>query len=213
MHFNMIRNWIGSTTDDEFYEACDRYGILVFDDFWLNSHPNLPDDLGAFQQNAVEKIKRLRNHPSIAVWCGDNEGVPQAPLDDWLHGDVAHYDGGDRLYQSISNAQGLSGSGPWANFHPGWYFTATRCPTVTASPGMGFRTEIGTAVFTTFESFSQIHARGVVVAPQRHVGTNISSGKSAASTPPRTNISRPWPKTTARQTGSRISAARRSCST
>ena len=35
-------------------------------------HPNLPHDLGAFQQNAVEKIKRLRNHPSIAVWCGDN---------------------------------------------------------------------------------------------------------------------------------------------
>ena len=42
MNYNMIRNWIGSTTDDEFYEACDRYGIMVFDDFWLNSHPNLP---------------------------------------------------------------------------------------------------------------------------------------------------------------------------
>ena len=154
MHFNMIRNWIGSTTDEEFYDACDRHGIMVWDDFWLNSHPNLPHDLGAFQQNAVEKIKRLRNHPSIAVWCGDNEGVPQAPLDDWLRGDVAHYDGGDRLYQSISNAQGLSGSGPWANFHPGWYFAAYPMPYgYKGRPAWGFRTEIGTAVFTTFESF------------------------------------------------------------
>ena len=42
MNYNMIRNWIGSTTDEEFYEACDRYGIMVWDDFWLNSHPNLP---------------------------------------------------------------------------------------------------------------------------------------------------------------------------
>ena len=67
----MFRNWIGSTTDEEFYEACDRYGIMVWDDFWLNSHPNLPDDLFTFNRNAVEKIKRLRNHPSIAVWCGD----------------------------------------------------------------------------------------------------------------------------------------------
>ena len=154
MHFNMIRNWIGSTTDEEFYDACDRHGIMVWDDFWLNSHPNLPHDLGAFQQNAVEKIKRLRNHPSIAVWCGDNEGVPQAPLDDWLRGDVAHYDGGDRLYQSISNAQGLSGSGPWANFHPGWYFAAYPMPYgYKGRPAWGFRTEIGTAVFTTLESF------------------------------------------------------------
>lgn len=130
------------------------HGIMIWDDFWLNSHPNLPHDLGAFQQNAVEKIKRLRNHPSIAVWCGDNEGVPQAPLDDWLRGDVAHYDGGDRLYQSISNAQGLSGSGPWANFHPGWYFAAYPMPYgYKGRPAWGFRTEIGTAVFTTFESF------------------------------------------------------------
>ena len=74
MHFNMIRNWIGSVTDDEFYEACDKYGIMVWDDFWLNSNSNLPDDVFAFNMNAVEKIKRLRNHACIAVWCGDNEG-------------------------------------------------------------------------------------------------------------------------------------------
>lgn len=156
MNYNMIRNWIGSVTDEEFYDACDKYGIMVWDDFWLNSHPNLPHDLNAFLQNAIEKIKRLRNHACVAVWCGDNEGVPQPPLDDWLRGSVAYYDGGDRHYQSISNSQGLSGSGPWCNMHPSWYFTPyPMMYGYQGRPEWGFRTEIGTAVFTTFESFKK----------------------------------------------------------
>lgn len=184
MHFNMIRNWIGSTTDEEFYDACDRHGIMVWDDFWLNSHPNLPHDLHTFHLNAVEKIKRLRNHPSIAVWCGDNEGVPQPPLDDWLRGDVAHYDGGDRRYQSISNAQGLSGSGPWANFHPGWYFTAHPMPYgYQGRPAWGFRTEIGTAVFTTFESFRRFMPEEAWW-PRNEMWDKHFFGKSAANAAP-----------------------------
>lgn len=55
MNFNMIRNWLGSTTDDEFYQYCDRYGIMVWDDFWINSNPNLPYDLNAFNNNMIEK--------------------------------------------------------------------------------------------------------------------------------------------------------------
>ena len=152
MHYNMIRNWIGSTTDEAFYDACDKYGIMVWDDFWLNSHPNLPDDVFAFNRNAVEKIKRLRNHPSIAVWCGDNESTPLPPLNGWLKEDIQTFDAGDRLYQPNSHAGALTGSGPWTNSDPTWYFT--RYPGgFGGSPGWGFRTEIGTAVFTTFESF------------------------------------------------------------
>ncbi|MBO9154756.1 discoidin domain-containing protein [Chitinophaga sp. GCM10012297] len=154
MNFNMVRNWIGSTTDEEFYAACDKYGILVWDDFWLNSHPNLPRDVFAFNKNAVEKIKRLRNHPSIAVWCGDNEGYPLPPLNGWLKENVAVFDGGDRLYQANSHSDGLTGSGPWTNFMPAWYFT--KYPGgFGGTPGWGLRTEIGTAVFTSFESFKK----------------------------------------------------------
>lgn len=154
MNYNMIRNWIGSTTDEEFYEACDRHGILVFDDFWLNSHPNLPDDVFAFNRNAVEKIKRLRNHPCVAVWCGDNEGVPLAPLNEWLRENVKTFDGGDRWYQPISREYGFSGSGPWTNAHPVWYFTAHPLGYGEHKlDGWGFRTEIGTTVFTNYESY------------------------------------------------------------
>lgn len=128
--------------------------MLVWDDFWLNSHPNLPKDVFAFNKNAVEKIKRLRNHPSIAVWCGDNEGYPLPPLNGWLKENVATYDGNDRLYQANSHSDGLTGSGPWANFMPAWYFT--KYPNgFGGTPGWGMRTEIGTAVFTSFESFKK----------------------------------------------------------
>ena len=75
MNFNMIRCWTGCVTDDEFYDYCDKYGIMVWDDFWFHGGLFTPDEK-VFMDNAVDKIKRLRNHPSIAVWCGANEGVP-----------------------------------------------------------------------------------------------------------------------------------------
>jgi len=154
MNFNMIRNWIGSTTDEEFYDACDKYGIMVWDEFWLNANPNLPADINVFNANAIEKIKRFRNHPAIAVWCADNEGWPEPPLSTWLKEDIATFDGGNRYYQANSHADDLTGSGPWASFEPRYYFT----PYPTGSggnKGWGLRTELGTAVFVNFESFKK----------------------------------------------------------
>lgn len=156
MNFNMIRNWLGSVTDDEFYEACDKYGIMVWDDFWINSNPNLPYDLNVFNNNMMEKIKRLRNHPCIAVWCGDNESNPLPPLEGWMAENVKTFDGGDRYFQANSHAQGLTGSGPWGAFEPRYYFT--KYPDGSEGDparGWGFRTEIGTAAVPTFESFKK----------------------------------------------------------
>jgi hypothetical protein len=154
MNFNMIRNWIGSTTDEEFYDACDKYGIMIWDDFWLNANENLPADINTFNANAIEKIKRFRNHASIAVWCAENEGWPMAPLNNWLKEDLATFDGGDRYYQPNSHAENLTGSGPWDAKDPRYYFTAY--PTGTGgNKGWGLRTELGTAVFVNFESFKK----------------------------------------------------------
>ncbi len=154
MNFNMIRNWIGHTTDDEFYEACDKYGIMIWDEFWLNSNPNLPADLHVFHSNAIEKIKRVRNHPAVAIWCADNEGWPEPPLNNWLREDVRVFDGGDRYYQPNSHAESLTGSGPWMAKDPRYYFTAY--PTgLGGNKGWGMRSEIGTAVFVNLESFKK----------------------------------------------------------
>lgn len=154
MHFNMIRNWLGSVTDEEFYDQCDRYGIMVWDDFWINSTGGLPNDLNAFNKNVMEKILRLRNHPCIAVWCGDNEGTPEPPLTGWMRENIQTFDGGERWFQPRSNADALSGSGYWGAYDERYYFLPYPCqksdPTMTL--GWGFRTEIGTAVVPTFES-------------------------------------------------------------
>ncbi|MDL2256967.1 discoidin domain-containing protein [Bacteroidales bacterium OttesenSCG-928-I14] len=162
MNYNMIRLWTGCVTDDEFYEYCDKYGIMVWDDFWFHGKLFAPDE-DVFMSNAIDKIKRLRNHPCVAVWCGANEGVPGGEegkgIDLKLKEAVRDYDGNDRHYQTSSNSGGgLSGSGWWVNQHPKTYFDGP------ASAGGGdwggagtwaLRTEIGTATFTTFESFKE----------------------------------------------------------
>jgi hypothetical protein len=150
MNFNIIRNWMGSTTHEAFYEACDRHGILVWDDFWLNSSGGLPRDIHVFNANAVEKLKRLRNHPSIALWCGDNEGDPPAPLDDWLAADVKAFDG--RHYHPNSHSRGLSGSGPWRPLEPQEYFLRAAPGNWGGDDGWGMRSEMGSAVFVNLES-------------------------------------------------------------
>ena len=75
-HMNMIRNWVGQSTSEDFYEMCDKYGILVWDEFFQpnpSDGPN-PDDLQTYLANVKDKILRVRNHPSIALWCARNEG-------------------------------------------------------------------------------------------------------------------------------------------
>ncbi|HEY6253711.1 MAG TPA: glycoside hydrolase family 2 TIM barrel-domain containing protein [Candidatus Angelobacter sp.] len=75
-HMNMLREWGGGYYEsDDFYDICDELGILVWQEFAFGGDA-VPGDL-PFQQNvreeAVEQIKRLRDHPSIVIWCGNNE--------------------------------------------------------------------------------------------------------------------------------------------
>ena len=78
MNFTMIRNWVGQIGDQEFFEACDRHGVMVWQDFWLANPvdgPN-PYDNEMFMTNAEDFVKRVRNHPSIGIYVGRNEGSP-----------------------------------------------------------------------------------------------------------------------------------------
>ncbi|MFK7806879.1 MAG: glycoside hydrolase family 2 protein [Saprospiraceae bacterium] len=75
-NMNMLRVWGGGIYEnDEFYETCDELGLLVWQDFMF-ANAMVPGD-ETFQQNvaaeAEEQIKRLANHPCIALWCGNNE--------------------------------------------------------------------------------------------------------------------------------------------
>ena len=153
MNFNIIRNWMGSTTDAGFYNACDKYGIMIWDEFWLNSSGGLPRELNVFNANSIEKIKRCRNHPGIVLWCGDNEGWPQPPVNGWLRSNVQAFD--TRHYHPNSHSESLTGSGPWTNLDPKEYFAGAGPGHWGGNDGWGMRSEIGSAVFTNIESFKK----------------------------------------------------------
>jgi beta-mannosidase len=75
-HMNMVREWGGGYYEsDDFYDICDELGIMVWQEFAFGGDM-IPGDV-AFQENvrqeAIDQIKRLRDHPSIVVWCGNNE--------------------------------------------------------------------------------------------------------------------------------------------
>ncbi len=75
-NMNMLRVWGGGIyEDDRFYDLCDRYGIMVWQDFIFSCGTYPPDEV--FFKNvraeAVENIRRLRHHASLALWCGNNE--------------------------------------------------------------------------------------------------------------------------------------------
>lgn len=77
-NMNMIRVWGGGKYEkDVFYDICDELGLLVWQDFMFACELT-PDDsafLSGVETEVRQNVKRLRDHPSIALWCGDNECV------------------------------------------------------------------------------------------------------------------------------------------
>jgi beta-mannosidase len=75
-NFNMLRVWGGGIYEyDVFYDLCNRNGILVWQDFMFACamYPGDKDFLENVKLEAEEQVERLRNHPSLALWCGNNE--------------------------------------------------------------------------------------------------------------------------------------------
>ncbi len=117
MNFTMIRNWVGQIGDEAFYEACDRHGIVVWQDFWLANPWDGPEpnDNDLFLKNGKDLVLRIRNHPSVGLYCGRNEGFPPPQLEQGIRKILA--DLHPQLHYIPSSAdQVVSGHGPyWAN--------------------------------------------------------------------------------------------------
>ncbi|MGV3618774.1 MAG: glycoside hydrolase family 2 protein [Fimbriimonas sp.] len=76
MGHNMLRIWGGGLYEtDEFYDLCDELGILVWQDFPFacSYYPDSEPEQAVIHAEATANIKRLRNRPSLALWCGNNE--------------------------------------------------------------------------------------------------------------------------------------------
>jgi hypothetical protein len=143
-NMNMIRNWVGQSTSEDFYELCDKYGLLVWDEFFQpnpSDGPD-PDDFETYMANVREKILRFRNHASIVLWCARNEGNPPKEIDDALRVLMAELEP-TRLYQANSaDGRGVKSGGP---YH--W-----RTPREFYAFNEAFKTEIGSVSVPTIES-------------------------------------------------------------
>lgn len=138
MHFTMIRNWVGQTADKEFYEACDRWGVMVWQDFWLANpvdgpNPYYPD---MFLANARDFVKKIRNHPSIAIYVGRNEGNPPPEIDDPIREEIIPQLHPGLHYISNSAFGVVSGGGPYRAQETVNYFRQRATPKLHSEMGM-----------------------------------------------------------------------------
>ena len=146
-NLNTIRNWQGQNTEEVFFDLADEYGMLVWNDFWeVTTDSNAEaEDPQLFLANAKDTILRYRNHPSIAMWCGRNEGVPQPIINEGLIA-LTHTLDGTRYYSPSSNEVNLLPSGPYSYEEPADYYTTL---------DRGFAVEVGTSSLPTLEWFDR----------------------------------------------------------
>ncbi len=142
-HVNMIRDWMGQDSEESFYALADKYGLMIWNDFWESTqNDNLEaQDPDLFLKNARDSILRFRHHPSIAVWCGRNEGVPQPIINEGLATIVRTLDH-TRYYTGSSNQVNLRNSGPYQYQPLETYYRINR----------GFSVELGIPSVPTLES-------------------------------------------------------------
>jgi beta-mannosidase len=162
-NYTIVRNWVGQSTSEDFYDLADRYGLLVWDEFFqpaagLDSGRERGEtgeqdlsDISLYLANVREKVLRFRNHPSIALWCGRNEGAPSPKfMADRLVEIMAELDPA-RAFQPDSDAgRGVRSGGPYWWQPPASYYTEGR-----GAPLTPFKTEIGSVSIPTLEA---IHA-------------------------------------------------------
>jgi beta-mannosidase len=144
-NYTMIRNWVGQSTNEDLYDLCDQYGLLVWDEFFQPSGgAPMPTDFDSYMANVKDKMLRFRNHPCIAIWCARNEGNPPKNIDDAIKGLMKELEPA-RLYQPNSkDGRGVRSGGPYGWRAPQQYY---EYPEEEA-----FKTESGSVSIPTIES-------------------------------------------------------------
>jgi hypothetical protein len=181
MNMNMIRVWGGGLTErPEFYEACDRYGILVWQDLWVSGDCNgewldpqkkesqarrkaYPDNHSLFLESAIDQIKMLRNHPSLYLWCGGNETLPPADILTALEKEIfPRFDPGRYFLEMstssklMTNTIGGVGDGPYGIREPEKIFTERSFP---------FNPETGSIGIPNYDNLKKIIPEDEMIPP------------------------------------------------
>ncbi len=181
MNLNLIRIWGGAITErPEFYNACDKYGILVFQDFWMSGDCNgkwfdkmkkedqwtrrkYPDDHGLFLKSIADQVRMIRNHPSLAFYCGGNEIPPPEDILAVMVDSLLPALDSTRYFFEYSNADSMShnfiggnGDGTY-HIQPLSYFWEKR--------SFPFNSEIGSVGIGDYQSLERFIPKQDLVLP------------------------------------------------
>ena len=190
MNLNLIRIWGGALSErPEFYDACDRYGILVFQDFWMSGDCNgrwmdtrkkddqwtrrkYPDDHQLFLASVADQVKMIRNHPSLAFYCGGNEIPPPEDILTVMQRSLLPKLDGTRYFFTYSNTDSMSynstggnGDGPYSIQTPEFFWEQRSFP---------FNSEIGSVGMGDIESLQRFIPEGNLFIPGQG-GTPLDS--------------------------------------
>lgn len=182
MNLNLIRVWGGALVErPEFYQACDKYGMLVFQDFWISGDANgrwldpmkaddqwtrrkYPDDHQLFLKSVVDQIKLVRNHPSLAIWCGGNEITPPEDILIAVRDSIIPKLDGTRWFVEYSNSDKMSlntmggnGDGPYGIQAVSTFWQQRTFP---------FNSEVGSVGLSDYESLKRFIPEKNLIAPQ-----------------------------------------------
>ena len=153
MNLNLIRIWGGAITErPEFYAACDKYGLLVFQDFWFSGDCNgrwldpmkkedqwtrrkYPLNHSLAIAMAADQVKMIRNHASLAFWCGGNEITPPQDILTAIKDSILPGLDGTRYFFDYSNSDSMSlntlggnGDGPYGIQHINYFWSHKTYP-------------------------------------------------------------------------------------
>jgi mannosylglycoprotein endo-beta-mannosidase len=185
MNLNLIRVWGGALVErPEFYNACDKYGLLVFQDFWVSGDANgrwedpmkkddqwtrrkYPDDHKLYLKSLIDQIKLVRNHPSLAIWCGGNEITPPEDILLPVRDSILPKLDGTRWFVEYSNSEKMSrntlggnGDGPYG-IQPDSLFWKVRT--------FPFNSEIGSVGINDYESLKRFIPKKDLIAPEYNI--------------------------------------------
>ncbi|WP_230383652.1 glycoside hydrolase family 2 protein [Pedobacter endophyticus] len=182
MNLNLIRIWGGAILErPEFYNACDKYGLLVFQDFWFSGDCNgrwvdplkkddqwtrrkYPDNHLLVLTAIEDQVKMIRNHASLAFWCGGNEITPPDDILNPIKNDILPRLDGTRKFFDFSNSDEMSyntiggnGDGPYNIQDPKSFWAVKTYP---------YNSEVGSVGVGDYESLARFIPNENMIAPE-----------------------------------------------
>ena len=111
---NLLRLWGGGIAEsDRFYELCDEYGIMVWQEFWMTGDTKHPMDEPLYLANVESTMKRIRNHPSIVIYVSSNESTAVTGAEELIKSLAP-----DIPYQMQSECDGVHDGSPYKQVNP-----------------------------------------------------------------------------------------------